>query len=81
MSTQLIVRIEPELKQKVSSLAKNEGKTTSEIVRELLEDYVRDRDVGAFVDSLWGRIGQKLTLREIGPDQIQQAIKDARKRK
>ena len=81
MSTQLIVRIEPELKQKVSSLAKNEGKTTSEIVRELLEDYVRDRDVGAYIDDLWDRIGRKLTSRKVGLGDIQRAIKGARGRK
>ncbi|HQI82445.1 MAG TPA: ribbon-helix-helix protein, CopG family, partial [Deltaproteobacteria bacterium] len=33
----MIIRIEPELKDKVSRAAKAEGKTTSEVVRSLIE--------------------------------------------
>ena len=53
MSTQMIIRVEPVLKDKVNVLAKAEGKTTSEVVRELLEEYVRERDMGAYIDDLW----------------------------
>jgi len=38
MSTQMIVRIEPGLKDKVNRFARAEGKTTSDVVRELLEE-------------------------------------------
>ena len=38
MNTQMILRIDPELKSKVSNLAKAEGKRVSEVVRELLEE-------------------------------------------
>ncbi len=81
MSTQMIVRIEPDLKKKASHLAKVEGKTISEVVRELLEEYVRDRDIGAYIDDLWGRIGTKLLSRGVGTAEIQQAIKDVRGQK
>ena len=57
MTTQMIVRIDPELKNKVNSLAKAEGKSISEVVRELLEEYVKDRDIGLYIDDLWQRIG------------------------
>ena len=81
MTTQMIVRINPELKNKVSSLAKAEGKSVSEVVRELLEDYVRNRDIGLYIDDLWQRIGDKLTSRKIGPKDINRAISDARAQK
>ena len=81
MSTQMIVRIEPDLKNKVNRFAKAEGKTTSEVVRELLEDYVRSRDIGAYIDDLWDRIGKKLKSKRIGPDEIQRIIKEVRGRK
>jgi predicted DNA-binding protein len=55
MPTQMIVRIDPELKTKVNNLAKAEGKSISEVVRELLEDYVKDRDIGLYIDDLWKR--------------------------
>jgi len=78
MSTQMIVRIDPELKAKVNNLAKNEGKSISEVVRELLEDYVKDRDIGLYIDDLWKRISTKLTSRGFGPKDIKRVIQEVR---
>jgi predicted DNA-binding protein len=81
MSTQMIVRINPELKNKVNSLAKAEGKNVSEVVRELLEDYVKNRDISLYIDDLWQRIGDKLISRKLGPKEIQRAIQEVRAKK
>ena len=81
MTTQMIVRIDPQLKNKVNSLAKAEGKSISEVVRELLEDYVRNRDISLYIDDLWQRIGDKLISRKIGPKDIQNAIRESRAKK
>ena len=81
MSTQMIVRIDPELKAKVNNLAKNEGKSISEVVRELLEDYVKDRDIGLYIDDLWKRISTKLTSRGFGPKDIKRVIQEVRTKK
>ena len=81
MSTQMIVRIDPELKTKVNNLAKNEGKSISEVVRELLEDYVKDRDIGLYIDDLWKRIGAKLESRGFGPKDIKSVIQEVRTKK
>ncbi|MFC1881419.1 ribbon-helix-helix protein, CopG family [Thermodesulfobacteriota bacterium] len=81
MTTQMIVRINPELKNKVNSLAKAEGKSVSEVVRELLEDYVKNRDIGLYIDDLWQRIGDKLVSRKVGPKEIQRAIQKVRAQK
>ena len=81
MTTQMIVRVNPDLKNKVNTLAKAEGKSVSEVVRELLEDYVKNRDIGLYVDDLWQRIGDKLTSRKIGPKEIQRAIQEVRAKK
>ena len=78
MSTQMIVRIDPELKAKVNNLAKAEGKSISEVVRELLEDYVKDRDIGLYIDDLWKRISTKLTSRGFGPKDIKRVIQEVR---
>ncbi len=78
MATQMIVRINPELKNKVSNLAKAEGKNVSEVVRELLEDYVRDRDIGSYIDDLWERIGGKLKFHGHSPKDIQRVIRKVR---
>ena len=81
MTTQMIVRIDPKLKTKVSNLAKAEGKRVSEVVRELLEDYVRDRDIASYVDGLWTRIGGKLTSRGLTAKDIPRVIREVRIRK
>ncbi len=81
MATQMIVRIDPELKNKINKLAKAEGKNVSEVVRELLEDYVRDRDIGSYIDDLWERIGGKLKSRGYTPRDIQRAIREVRTKK
>ncbi len=81
MTTQMIVRINPELKNKVNNLAKAERKNVSEVVRELLEDYVRDRDIGSYIDDLWERIGGSLKSRGHTPKNIQRIIREARMEK
>jgi len=81
MTTQMIVRIDPKLKTKVNNLAKSEGKRLSEVVREHLEDYVRDRDVASYVDDLWTRVGGKLASRGLTLKDIPRAIKEVRTRK
>ncbi len=81
MTTQMIVRIDPQLKTKVSNLAKAEGKRVSEVVRELLEDYVRARDIGSYVDNLWSRIGNKIASRGLTLKDVPRVIKEVRAKK
>jgi len=81
MVTQMMVRIDSELKNKVNNLAKSEGKSFSEVVRELLEEYVKNRDIGSYIDDLWGRIGNTLQSKGIGQKEIKRAIQEVRSRR
>jgi len=78
MATQMIIRLDPGLKDKVSKLAKKEGKSLSELVRELLEKYTKERDMGSYIDNLWDRIGKKMSENNITPSDIDKAIKEVR---
>lgn len=78
MTTQMIVRIDPDLKAKVNNFAKIEGKSVSEVVRELLEDYVKTRSMDSYIDNLWERIGGKLASSGIGPKDVERVIRDVR---
>ena len=78
MATQMIIRVEPGLKNKASQLAKAEGKNLSELVRELLEKYTKERDMSAYIDSLWDRIGQNFSKNNISEADIEEAIKQVR---
>jgi hypothetical protein len=77
----MIVRIDTELKERLSRLARAEGKTTSQMVRELIRDYVKDRDIGAYIDALWSRIGAKLASRGVLPADINRAVAETRKKR
>jgi len=79
MKTQMIIRIDSEIKNRFNKLARVEGKTTSQMVRELIEDYIKERDIGVYIDDLWGRIGGKLKSRGIRERDINRAIREARK--
>jgi predicted DNA-binding protein len=79
MTTQMIIRIDPEVKVKLSKLARMEGKTTSQMVRELIEDFTKERDIGTYIDELWDRIGGKLRSKGGRQRDIDKAIKEVRK--
>lgn len=81
MSDQLLIRIDADLKKRFDRLAKAEGKTTSLMVRELISDYIMERDIGAYIDGLWDRIGAKLTARGVRPANIKRAIAETRKKR
>ena len=78
MEAQLIVRLNPDLKAKMQKLAQAEGKSASQVVRELIENYARERDMSGYIDDLWNRIGGELELRGLGPEGVERAIRDVR---
>ncbi|MEK6531337.1 MAG: ribbon-helix-helix protein, CopG family [Deltaproteobacteria bacterium] len=79
MPAQMIIRMNPELKDKLNKLARTEGKTTSQMVRGLIEDYIKEHDISSYIDNLWGRVGKKLTSKGVTSAGISMAIKDVRK--
>ena len=80
MATQMIVRIDPEIKNRLNKLARVEGKSTSKMVRELIENYINERDISAYIDDLWKRIGMKLKSKGVKQSDVGRAIKETRKR-
>lgn len=58
-------------------MAKAEGKNGSQIVRELLENYVRGRDISGYIDDLWDMINAKLTRKDVDEDRIESIIRQA----
>jgi hypothetical protein len=79
MTTQMIIRIDPDTKNRLSKLARVEGKTTSQMIRELIENYIREKDIGSYIDKLWDRIGGKLRAKGVNQRDINRAIKESRK--
>ncbi len=81
MTTQMMVRIDPKIKERIEKLARLEGKTTSQMVRELITEHLKERDIGTYIDGLWNRIGTQLKSRGVKPADIDRAVKAARTHK
>jgi predicted DNA-binding protein len=81
MADQLLIRVDPELKRRLARLATLEGKTSTQVVRDLIEDYVNRRDPAAYIDSLWERIGASLKAAGADAESVVNAVRDARKAK
>ena len=80
MQTQMIVRIDAEIKNKLNNLARVERKTTSQVVRELIEEHIKERDIGSYIDELWDKVGVKLKAKGVTQDKIRKTIKEVRKK-
>ncbi len=78
MATEMIIQIEPNLKNKISQLAKSEGKNLNELVQELFVKYTKERDISTYIDDLWTRIGQDFAQNNITEMDIDKAIKEVR---
>lgn len=79
MGSQMIVRIDNKTKEKFYRLARMEGKTASEKIREMVDGYIERSDIGPVIDNLWERIGQKMRTRGFTEDDIEQTIRKVRK--
>jgi len=49
-----------EQKPKLTKLAQVEGKNTSQVVRELIENYIQKPDMSSYVDDLWIESARKI---------------------
>jgi predicted DNA-binding protein len=78
MGDQLVIRIDRKTKEKFYELARMEGKSASEKVREMVETYIRTMDIGPVVDDIWERIGSKIKEKGIGENDVGKAVRDVR---
>ena len=78
MSKQMIIRLDSETKAKLDKLAKAEGKTVSQVIRELIQNYIQERDMEGYIDDLWSKIGNKLKTHGVKIADIENAIRKSR---
>jgi len=75
---QLTVRIDDDLKDHLQNLARREGKSTSDVVRSLVRDYVQDRDRSAALRGLWRRMQDNAEAAGADPEEVEDAIRALR---
>ena len=77
-TTQMIIRLDSRIKSNLAQLAKAEGKNSSLVIRELIENYVQDRNIESYIDDLWNRVGKKLKRKNIKSKDIARTIRKVR---
>ena len=78
MTRQMVIRIDDETKEKFQRVSRMEGKTASEKMRELIENYVRKADLSQVVDDLWERIGTKAHKQGVSARDVDRIIRETR---
>ncbi len=78
MVTQVLIRVDKELKDRFQRLSRMEQKSVNEKVRELMEDYVKEHDIEAGLKSLWDEIGQSLRKKRHKASDVNKRIKEVR---
>ena len=81
METQMVVRINKETKKNFARVVRMEGKSASEKIREMINDYLSQNDLASVVDDLWERIGTKLRKKGVTGSDIEKAIREVRESK
>jgi len=78
MAKQMVIRIDDKIKERFQRVSRMEGKSASEKLRELIENYVRKADISQVVDDLWERIGAKAQQKGITEKDVERIIREAR---
>jgi predicted transcriptional regulator len=78
---QLTVRIDDDLKDHLQTLARQEGRRASDVVRALVRGYVQDRDRSAAFRALWDRMQERAEASGALPDDVPEAIDAVRSRR
>lgn len=78
MTRQMVIRIDDETKERFQRVSRMEGKTASEKMRELIENYVRKADLSQVVDDLWDRIGAKADKLGVNVKDVDRIIRETR---
>ena len=78
MTRQMVIRIDDETKERFQRVSRMEGKTASEKMRELIENYVRKADLSQVVDDLWDRIGAKASKQGAKAKDVDRMIRETR---
>jgi hypothetical protein len=81
MTSQILVRVDKELKEKFQRLTGLERKSVNEKVRELMEVYVREHSMEATMANLWDEIGRSMQKKGYKESDVGKMIKKVRSAK
>lgn len=78
MTSQILVRVDKDLKDKFRKLSGIEQKSVNEKMRELMEEYVRDHSIESAMKDLWDEIGNSMLKKGYRESDVEKMIKKVR---
>ncbi|MDA8090476.1 MAG: hypothetical protein M0Z61_09700 [Nitrospiraceae bacterium] len=78
MTSQILVRVDKDLKDKFRKLSGIEQKSVNEKMRELMEEYVRDHSIESAMKDLWNEIGSSMREKGYRESDVEKMIKKVR---
>jgi hypothetical protein len=81
MTSQILVRVDKELKEKFQKLTGIERKSVNEKVRELMEEYVKEHSMESAMKTLWDEIGRSMKKKGYKESDVAKMIRKARSTK
>jgi uncharacterized membrane protein YvbJ len=78
MTSQILVRVDNELKEKFQRLSGIERKSVNEKVRELMEEYVKEHNMESAMKNLWDDIGLSMKKKGYKESDVGRMIKRVR---
>lgn len=78
MNSQILVRVDKDLKDKLKRLSSMEQKSVNEKVCELIEEYVTEHSMEVTMKELWDEIGSSLKKSGYSVSDVGKVIKKVR---
>ncbi len=78
MASQILIRVDKELKQKFQRLSKLENKSVNEKIKELMDQYVQEHDMESALRRLWSEIGSSLKKKGYKAKDVERIIREVR---
>jgi hypothetical protein len=78
MTSQILVRVDKDIKDKFQRLSRFEHKSVNEKLCELIKDYVEEHNIENAMKGLWSEIGSSLKKKGYKVSDVEKAIRKVR---
>ncbi len=78
MTSQILVRVDKNLKDKFRRLSGTERKSVNEKLRELMEEYVKEHSLAPAMESLWDEVGLSMKKKGYKAADVEKMVRKIR---
>ncbi len=78
MTSQILVRVDKDIKDKFQKLSRFEHKSVNEKIRELIKDYVEEHNIENAMKGLWAEIGSSMKTKGYTVSDVEKTIRKVR---